>query len=80
VSFLLRRKTVARYSQFVDNKKERSMTTFHFASNQVSVADLPRPDAASVQSGDCALPRPLPAVTDSGRISFGAAARLPLQK
>jgi len=56
------------------------MTTFRFASNQVSVADLPRPDAASVQPVGGALPRPLPAVTDSGRISFGASCRIPLQK
>jgi hypothetical protein len=59
------------------------MTTFHTVSDQGSLADLPRPDAAltSVQPGTGgALPRPLPAITDSGRISFGAAGRLPMQK
>ena len=39
------------------------MTTFHAASNEASSSDLPRP---------------VPAVTDSGRIKFGAAMRLPL--
>lgn len=59
------------------------MTTFRTVSDRASLADLPRPDTdlTSVQpDAGCALPRPLPAVIDSGRISFGAACRLPLQK
>lgn len=54
--------------------------TFNSTSIQVDLADLPRPDAALTAVEPTALPRPLPAVTDSGRISFGAACRLPLQK
>lgn len=40
--------------------------------------DLPHPEAAFATVS--ALPLPLPAVNDTGRISFGAACRLPLQK
>ena len=53
------------------------MTTFQAASNEVSLAaDLPRPDAAptSVQPAGA----PIPAVADSGRITFGASCRIPL--
>ncbi|WP_428535397.1 hypothetical protein [Rhodopila sp.] len=49
------------------------MTTFDAASHQASLADLPRPDMAVTD-----IQGPVPAVTDSGRISFGAACRLPL--
>jgi hypothetical protein len=58
------------------------MTTIHSVSDQGSItdsADLPRPDTASAAARS-ALPRPLLSVTDTGRISFGAACRLPLQK
>ena len=55
------------------------MTTFHAASDQVSHSDLPRPDGivAELAAADVHT-CPTAAVTDSGRISFGAACRLPL--
>jgi hypothetical protein len=64
------------------------MTTIQSASDQVFITDnvdLPRPDptSAPVYAGladGVASPRPLPCVNDSGRISFGAGFRLPLQK
>jgi hypothetical protein len=64
------------------------MTTIHSASDQVFItdnADLPRPDttSAAISAGPAdgvASPRPLPCVNDSGRISFGAGFRIPLQK
>ena len=64
------------------------MTTFSFASHQASIADsadLPNPEMASTSiscelNTGIKLPRPLPSVIDSGRISFGASCRMPLQK
>jgi hypothetical protein len=82
VSFSLQRETTAGKSVLVDHKKESSMTTIHSVSDQGSItddADLPRPDTAFVQTSS-AMPRPVPSVNDSGRIKFGAAARLPVQK
>jgi hypothetical protein len=58
------------------------MTTIHSVSDQGSIADsadLPRPDTASAQTSST-VPRPVPSVNDTGRIKFGAAARLPVQK
>ena len=49
------------------------MKMFDAASAQSSFADLPRPDMAVTD-----VQGPVPTVTDSGRISFGAACRLPL--
>ena len=43
--------------------------------------DLPRPDAiASGAAATTSLKRPVIDVTDTGRISFGAAMRLPVAK
>lgn len=63
------------------------MTTVNFVSGQAAITDsaeLPPPDATSaVNSGvvdSIALPRAIPNTVDSGRISFGAAMRLPVRK
>ena len=42
--------------------------------------DLPQPDKASTASRATALSQPTPGTRDTGRISFGAACRLPLVK
>ena len=57
------------------------MTVPIFVSNIDSVADngdLPRPETAFGTGS--VLPRPMPNVNDTGRISFGAACRLPITK
>jgi hypothetical protein len=64
------------------------MTTIHSASDQGFItdnADLPAPDTTSAPLsagpvGTVTSPKPLPCVNDSGRISFGAGFRFPLQK
>lgn len=64
------------------------MTDAITASNQVPVSetdDLPSPgeDSFSPSSGPGAritLPRPIPSISDTGRIKFGAACRIPVQK
>jgi hypothetical protein len=50
--------------------------------HSADIADLPRPDAPTTPASDTpdALPRPVPLVSDTGRIKFGAACRIPLQK
>lgn len=62
------------------------MTTPIFVANFNLVAgndDLPRPETAAApasagQHAPTVLPRPAPSVNDTGRISFGAACRLPV--
>jgi hypothetical protein len=47
------------------------------------ITGLPCPDTeASIEASDQvkALPRPMPAIGDTGRIKFGAACRIPLPK
>jgi hypothetical protein len=59
------------------------MTAPTFISNFNSNAandDLPLPDMAPVSALPSALPQPLPGITDTGRITFGAACRLPTPK
>lgn len=62
------------------------MTTISSMPDQDLSADtdaLPCPDTTALTasgSGVNMLPRPLPRVTDTGRIKFGAACRLPVQK
>jgi hypothetical protein len=71
-------------------KKESSMTYSINVTNTLLISttdDLPQPDAVvagiSAGSGVSGLPRParlVPDIADSGRVSFGAAMRLPLSK
>jgi hypothetical protein len=61
------------------------MTASIHVSNDLPISDLPRPDSASDSissnsDAQIALPRALPKIADSGRISFGAGYRLPLSK
>ena len=60
------------------------MTSIQSASDQELITDsvdLPRPETASTlissaAGGATKLPRPLPSVGDTGRISFGASCRI----
>lgn len=58
------------------------MTTPVFVSDQDQSTDAAAVTAVvTVQTtGSAALPRPLSSVNDTGRISFGAACRIPEQK
>jgi len=59
------------------------MTAPVFVSNDDSIAsndDLPRPESMLAATRFSVPPRPLSGVADTGRISFGAACRLPNQK
>jgi hypothetical protein len=76
------------YALLVDAKESHVINTSVFISKQdltSQIADLPSSRDASPADflGAVminALPLPLPCTTDTGRIKFGAACRIPVQK